>query len=164
MDQRHAIAIVDVTTGAITPLIRDATGGLDRPHVSPDDRWIAFRRIAGASGKSYVTALNRGKVIAPEAAQEIQEPTATGRPTGWSPDSRILYLLLDTDGFRCLWAQRINAKGGLEGAPYAARHFHKENNLGDAVSTSFGNSITTDGFMYDALEMAGDVWRLIVRN
>ena len=44
------------------------------------------------------------------------------RRDGWSLDSDILYLLLDTDGFRCLWAQRVDpATGALIGAPCAAQ-------------------------------------------
>ena len=170
-DNRHAlvvrdgnreIGLVDTMTGVLTPLLRDAVGQLERPHASSDDRWLAFRRVIGTSAKSYVTALNRATPETPAAAAEIQEPTATGRPTGWSVDSRVLYLLLDTDGFRCLWAQRISVKGGLQGTPYVVRHFHHDNDLGQsASSTSLGNSITAGGFMYSAVEITGDVWRLV---
>jgi hypothetical protein len=164
LDHSHEIGLVDVTNGEVTSLIRTAAGELSRPHVSTDDRWLAFRNTVGTTGKSYVLPLNRTKVAAPEAAPQIQEPTSTGRPAGWSLDSRILYLLLDTDGFRCLWAQRIDAKGSLDGVPYVARHFHEKNNLGQDISTSFGNPITTDGFLFSDVEITGDVWRLVAPN
>ena len=43
----------------------------------------------------------------------------------WSPDGRLVYLLLDRDGFRCLWAQRLDAatKQPL-GTPFAVQHWH----------------------------------------
>jgi eukaryotic-like serine/threonine-protein kinase len=158
-DQGRELSLVDTLNAAVTPLIRDPRGRLERSHASPDDRWLAFRRVVDGSAKTYLTALNRGARVFPEAAAEIHEPTVTGRPAGWSPDSRILYLLLDADGFRCLWGQRISQNGGLEGAPYAVRHFHHQDNMG--LSTSYGNAITAEGFMYDAVEITGDVWRLV---
>ena len=88
---------------------------------------------------------------------QIDEPTATARPTGWSPDSRVLYLLLDTDGFRCLWGQRIDESGRPVGRPYAVRHFHQ---AGGGFSTSLGNAITVDGFLCEGASRTANIWRL----
>ena len=160
-DGLHEIALFDAITGTATPLLRDPIAELARPHASPDDRRLAFRRVRGTSAKSYVVALNRATPLTPAAALEIPEPTVTGRPTGWSLDSRIVYLLLDTDGYRCLWGQRIDAQGALDGVPYVARHFHGGSDLGQSLSTSMGNSITIGGFLYGDVEFTGDVWRLV---
>jgi hypothetical protein len=92
-----------------------------------------------------------------EKLDPIVEPTTTGRPAGWSLDSPVLYLMLDTDGFRCLWGQRIEpATGALVGKPYAVRHFHRT--IG--MSTSFANAITNGGFIYEAAEVSANLWKL----
>jgi Tol biopolymer transport system component len=79
------------------------------------------------------------------------------RPAGWAPSSHLLYLLLDTDGFRCLWAQRVDSVSGrLEGIPFAARHFHDE----PGMSTSLGNPVTPGGFVYGGTSVTGNLWRL----
>jgi dipeptidyl aminopeptidase/acylaminoacyl peptidase len=153
------LRLVDVISGtgqdiiAVMPKVH-----FDRPHASPDDRWLAFRREIDNQNKTFVTRLAPGAPPPPDAWQQVDEPTVTGRPAGWSADSRILYLLLDTDGFRCLWAQRVDASGRLEGKPYPARHFHgaNESNFG----TSFGNAITADGFVLDGTRRVGNIWLL----
>ncbi len=80
---------------------------------------------------------------------------------GWSLTSDIVYLLLDTDGFRCVYAQRIDpASGALRGTPYAVLHFHGNEAVAAGVSTSFGNAVSEDGFVYEAIDMRSDIWKL----
>jgi hypothetical protein len=90
----------------------------------------------------------------------IEEPTITGRPAGWSPDSRTLYLFLDTDGFRCLWGQRIDpVTGRPQGSVFAVRHFHVQTDNGP--STSLGNPVNHQGLLYERISRTGDIWRLV---
>jgi Tol biopolymer transport system component len=160
-DDELAIRIIDLdsqmTYDAIT--VRDSR--INRPSVSPDDRWMAFRQIRGSAGKVFVTALrDRDAGPAPPSTwTQIDEPTSTGRPAGWSSDSRLLYLLLDTDGFRCLWAQRIDDGGRPVGPPFAVRHFHDRRGA-DNISTSLGNAVTRQGFLYETARPVGSLWRL----
>ncbi len=150
----RVIRLIDVVSGATTDVLSDVEAQLDRPSVSPDGRWLAFRRQMGNELKVYLTRMNGGSVT---QASRIDEPTTTGRPAGWSPDSQTLYLLLDTDGFRCVWAQRVNpATGALLGAPTAARHLHHV----VGVSTSFGNAVTDQGFLYEAASLRSSLWSL----
>jgi hypothetical protein len=63
-------------------------------------------------------------------------------------------------GFRCLWGQRIDpASGRLIGGPYLVRHFH--NPMLQQYSTSFGNAIPADGFLYGGRRFPGNLWRLL---
>jgi hypothetical protein len=83
---------------------------------------------------------------------------------GWVLNAPILYLLEDTDGFRCVWAQRIDASSGaLVARPYAVRHLHG-NQVATAggVSTSFGNPVSTDGFVYETMNVSSDIWKLVL--
>jgi Tol biopolymer transport system component len=161
-DSRRAIAtiadktirLIEVASDDGTDVLTDPEGTLDRPTVSSDGRWIAFRRQIGTGLKTYVAPV---AATSTASASPIDEPTTTGRPAGWSPDSTILYLLLDTDGFRCLWAQRVDrATGRPVGAPTVARHLH--NVVG--VSTSYGNAVTAQGFVYEAVSVRSSLWRL----
>ena len=90
-----------------------------------------------------------------DEASVVDEPTTTGRPGGWSPDSRVLYLLPDTDGFRCIWGQSIDAAGRLAGKPFAVRHFHSTQNM----STSMGNPVNAEGFVYEAADTTANIWK-----
>ncbi len=119
-----SIDMIDIANGTRVPLIlKPDKGSLTRPTFSPDGRWLAFRSATGQEAESYLSAATGNASVA--SAQLIDEPTTTGRPAGWTPDSRVLYLLLDADGARCLWGQRVDpATGRLVGKPYVARHFH----------------------------------------
>jgi hypothetical protein len=154
----QAIRMIDARTGDARDLVAAGTGGrLDRPHVSPDDRWLAFREIRDAKNSTFVVRLTPDRPQSVEGLQAVEDPTTTGRPAGWSLDSRVLYLLLDTDGFRCLWGQRIDAEtGALVGHPFAVRHFHTTVGMG----TSFGNAITAEGFLYEAADPSANLWKL----
>jgi hypothetical protein len=91
-------------------------------------------------------------------AAMIDEPTVTGRAAGWSTDSTVLYLLLDTDGTRCLYGQRIDPlSGALVGTPFAVRHFHDTSKQG--YSTSLNNAVTEAGFLYEVQVRSGTLWR-----
>ncbi len=160
---RDAIRVHDVTSGTSLDVVTSSAGGLSRPHASPDDRWLAFRSSAGpdGAGKSFVVPLTPGHPPRREEWQAIQEPTTSGRPGGWSTDSRMVYLLLDTDGFRCLWGQRVNAPGRLDGVPVPVRHFHGVDWA--EMSTSFGNAVSADGFMYATMRSRGNIWSLVRR-
>ena len=69
--------------------------------------------------------------------------------------------MLDTDGARCLWAQSVDsAAGRLVGKPYVVRHFH-ELRVAGGFSTSLGNAVTSQGFLYEANSVRSNLWRLI---
>jgi eukaryotic-like serine/threonine-protein kinase len=161
----RSIRVHDVFAGSSVEAVSSGAGSLHRPHASPDDRWLAFggnltRETSRA--QSFVAPLRPGQPVAAESLMPIREdPLGTGRPTGWSLDSRTVYLLLDTDGFRCLWGQRIDAAGRLDGKPTPIRHFHGADWA--ALSTSFGNSVTADGFMYSTIKSRGNIWSLARR-
>jgi len=157
----HEIRLADVTTST-DEVLADKEEQVDRPHASPNDRWLAVRRVVGTSAKVFVAQLTAGRPTPGDAWQQVDEPTTTGRPCGWSLDSRVLYLLLDTDGFRCLWGQKVDPLSGrLVGQPYPVRHFHNPLQS-DQFSTSYGNAITADGFLYGAARQTGNIWRLLL--
>src|SRR4029079_16702511 len=154
----HAIRAIDTRSGVGRDLVVSQNGSrLNRPHASPDDRWLAFRKQRGNTGKSFVVRFPADRAIVDDDIVPIDEPTATGRPCGWSLDSRVLYLLLDTDGSRCVWGQRVDPdSGGLAGKPFAARHFHATKGM----STTFGNAVSAGGFIYEASDESANVWKL----
>jgi Tol biopolymer transport system component len=153
----NRIRLIDSFNGQGRDLVVSAKRRIDRPHASPDDRWLAFRAYDDAGGKSYVVPLPAQGVVTESAWQPIEEPTTTGRPAGWSHDSRTMYMLLDTDSFRCVWAQRVDPRtGALVGGVVPQLHLHQL----DGVSTSFGNPFTADGFMYATLRTTGNIWRV----
>jgi hypothetical protein len=70
----------------------------------------------------------------------------------------MVYLLLDSDGFRCLWGRQLDGEGRPVGPVTAVRHFHGAEWA--ALSTSFGNAITSQGFLYATIKSRGNIWSL----
>jgi len=160
-DSRRPIGVTERKTIRIfdrrgdVDLITLSDGNVVRPALSPDERWIGFRVEKGARAKSYVAPVTPGRVTDASRWIEIDEPTTTGRPCGWSADSSMMYLLLDVDGHRDLWGQKMGANGPI-GKPVAIRHLHDV----AGVSTSLGNAITPQGFMFESARRRGNVWML----
>ena len=68
--------------------------------------------------------------------------------------------LLDLNGFRCLYGQRVEAPSGLAGQPAVVRHFHDRGNQ-QGFGTSYGDAISTEGFLYEGTRTSGNLWRLV---
>ena len=149
MDDRGTAQTVIVTPDVI-----------DRPFVAPDGHAIAFRIQRESNGKTFVAPLSSSASVPPSLWTQVDEPTTSGRPCGWSPDSSTLYLLLDADGFRDLWAQKVDRSGRVVGAPFVVRHLHHMT----GVSTSYGNAITAQGFLYESTRLTGNLWQFIPQS
>ena len=150
----QVLSVIDTVSGRSQEILRSQQN-FGRTHLSPDDRWLAF----GRGGDVFITAVTPGTPSVESSWLKIDQPTTTGRPAGWSMDSRTAYLLLDTDGFRCIWGQRVDPRtGALEGKPFAVRHFH--HTVAQEFSTTFGNAVSEKGFIYGGGLLKGNLWRL----
>ena len=150
--------LLDIETGSRSP-IASANSTVDRPMVSPDGRWISF---STEEGDSFVSAFHPDTLSVDEERIQVIDGSAAERACGWSPDSRLLYVLLETDGFRCLYAIPIDPVSGRpSGPPRAVYHFH------DASlqwgSTGYGNAIAGGMFLSNLSEFTGNIWMTTIQ-
>jgi Tol biopolymer transport system component len=132
-------------------------GVIDRPILSPDGRWISF----GSANAEKLAPFRPGTNTAPEAIPILPLHGAE-RGAGWSPDGRLLYLLLENDGFRCLYAVSIDpATGGATGKPSAVYHFHDTSRRWG--STGYGNAVTPGWFLSNQFAFTGNIWMGILK-
>ena len=108
-----ALFVVSVETGEKKPLTnpRPPASGDTNPAVSPDGRWLVFRREANGpfSGELYRLALGRGVTPVGEPQRLTEAALNAGSPT-WMPDSKEILIAapslnghlwrLDLDGYR----------------------------------------------------------------
>jgi eukaryotic-like serine/threonine-protein kinase len=160
-DGVRALRLYDVN-GSYEDLVTSPEGVLARPHVSAGDKWLAFRRTLNAVSRIFVVPFSPGHPPPDNLWIPIDEPTTTGRPAGWSLDGSVLYLLLDADGFRCLWGQRVDQTSGRPlGGPFPVRHFHGSRvATAGGVSSTLGNAVSAVGFIYEAMDTRSDIWKL----
>jgi Tol biopolymer transport system component len=167
--RRPDIHLIDVATGNGTAIVsgvdndraaRDqiapASGPLVRPMLSYDERFITFMRREQA----YVAPLSQSRPIPVPEWQPVLTMERPGERTcGWSPDSRLLYLLLERDGFRCLYAIRIDPKtGGRVGEPFVVAHFHHGGR--EWGSTGFSSAVVNGLFLFNQVGLTGNLWLL----
>ena len=152
----QSLVRVNVTSGERTPMVAVASGSVDRPLFGPDGRWVAFN----------TSNSNRGVFVAPVYADRATPDSewtklvalnGGERSTGLSPDGGVLYLLLEGDGFRCLYAMRIDpSTGESRGEPFLVAHVHDASRRWG--STGYGSAVVRGMFVATLLETTGNLW------
>jgi hypothetical protein len=127
---------------------------VDRPLPSPDGRWLSVN----IGSETMVAPLHPDAALEPaELGRVIDGTTLVGRNAGWSPDGRLLYVLLETDGFRCLYVIPIDQRSGrAAGPPRAVHHFHAAHIRWG--STGFGTAVAGGLFLSNQPRWSGDIW------
>jgi hypothetical protein len=134
-----------------------SAGRLD---LSPTERWLVF----GAPGGYWMARVQPGSPPPEHEWVRVFEraPGSAERPCGWSPDGRLLYLLLERDGFRDLYAQRLDtATGARIGEPFLVQHFHDPRRSWG--STTLGSAIVNNAFVFTQVKTSGSIWLLHAR-
>jgi len=162
--QPPRIGVWDEKSGEKSEPLAQSPYAMNRFVLSPDNRWAVFRiTITSNHSRTFVAPVRLGGPPVPESEWIlIHEGTGSDRPAAaWSPDGRLVYLLLDTDGFRCLWAQRLNETKKPLGPPFAVLHSHGAAHA--FISTGYGRSIAGNRFIFDQLETTGNIWTTTAR-
>ena len=152
------VRAIDVVDRTEADLVRHPTFPIGRADISPDGQWLAF----DSQRQTWIVPVRPGNP--PEEREWVLIRKATTqdsaeRACGWSPDGRLLYLLLERDGFRDLYAQRIDrSRGTPVGEPFIVRHLHDPTRRWG--STPFGNAIVSSAFVFTQVEMTGSIWLL----
>jgi hypothetical protein len=143
-----------------------------RADSSPDGRWLAFTTPGEPRRGIWIAPLRPGRPPSRDDWRPVDvsaaRPGTRGaigaeRPVGWSPDGRLLYLMLEPDGFRCLHAVPVDPVRGVQtGPPFAVHHFHDPQRL--LSSTPFGSGIVKDAFIFDQYETTASIWLLEPRR
>ena len=151
---------IDVVTRQRVDVIRHEKYNVFRPQFSPDGNWLAFHMpVQAAEGRSpvFIAPLRNG--IAAGESEWIQVTDGTGIDllAWWSPDGGMLYFLSKRDGFKCIWAQRLDRKTRRPaGAPFDVAHFHGARyQVNEAV---FGPGVSSDKLVFTLSESTGNVW------
>jgi len=101
------IEALDINSGERTLVIQYSLN-LIQPHFSPDGRWLALHTHFSAAGRQILIIPLRNGVAAKE--QEwvtVTDGSSFDLDKDWSPDGNLLYFFSARDGFRCIWAQRL---------------------------------------------------------
>ena len=146
---------LDRMSGKRTPLVTASRGPLDRPMFGPNGKWVTFNSEGSAIHVAPVhpdrssTEAEWIKILAVSGGAE--------RTAGLSPDGRLLYVLLERDGFRCLYALGLDATTGRPtGEPFVVAHFHDASRRWGSIG--LGSAVAVGVFLADLFETTGNIW------
>src|SRR5262245_15193145 len=96
---------------------------------------MLIEAVTSATSQSvlYVIRLSRGRPS--EQWIPVGHQEGWDDKPRWSPDGNTIYFISHRDGFRCLWAQRLDAVSRRPiTSPFPVQHFHETrfglNNVG----------------------------------
>ena len=78
----------------------------------------------------------------------------------WSPDGTLLYFSSDRDGFRCIWAQRLDRDTKRPvGSAFAMYHFHSaRRSLMNADILKWELAVAPDKLVFHLGEITSNIW------
>jgi Tol biopolymer transport system component len=156
---RSAFFQIDVQSRERTTLVTGSQRSLDRPMIAPNSRWLTFNSPSAV----YLAPVFPDRPATEQDWRKIIDTGRAERTAGMSPDGSVLYLLLERDGFRCLYAMRIDAATGQpRSEPFVVAHFH------DAArrwgSTGLGSAVTSKLFLAVLSETTSNIWMTTIAS
>jgi eukaryotic-like serine/threonine-protein kinase len=102
----EAVPLFDSKTGSTKQVL----GAAFQVYFSPDDRWLVLGRpYPHGRERLFVASFDRTAPAAEKHWIAITAGSVFEAYPRWSPNGNLLYFLSDRDGFRCLWAQRLDS-------------------------------------------------------
>ena len=131
---------------------------------SRDGKRVAFHSLHNAAGTAQVwIAAAAGARPAPASEWiAVTDGKSLERDPAWSSDEKVLYFTSDRDGFRCIWARRLDpVSKAPAGDVFAVQHFHTARRslrrIGNAGFLT-GLSVGGDSMVFALGELTGNVW------
>ena len=130
---------------------------------SPDGKWMAFHARTNKTTAQVFVAPVDGVLPVPRARWiAVTDGGSEEMEPAWSPNGELLYFLSDRDGFRCIWARRLNGANKLPaGDAFAVLHFHRaRRSLRRMTPTTglIGLSVAPGRMVFSFGELTGNIW------
>ena len=122
---RLAVSLIELSSHRRTTLLADDRYDLHQARFSPDGRWIAFTaRGEIGSSRLYLAPFHKERPTPPTELVALTDGTSWDAAPQWSPDGKLVYFASTRDGYRCIWAQRLNAANHPSGEAFVVAHLH----------------------------------------
>ncbi|MBK9169788.1 MAG: PD40 domain-containing protein [Bryobacterales bacterium] len=152
--------LLNTANGERTELIGDETESIHGAEFSPDGRWVAFHvPMTTQKRPVYVAPVREGKAAPRDEWRLVVDNTVENLRPWWSEDGRLLYFISRLDGFRCIWAQRLDDSKYASSEPFDVYHFHgARRSPGPAGLGGFGPAFSRDQLIFSLEDETGNIW------
>ena len=150
---------------SVTAAPRPAEGVLSAGRFSPDSKWIAFHmRTRQSTSQIFLLPTTAALPVARESWVPVTDGKSDELEPAWSPNGELLYYLSDRDGFRCIWARRLDHTTHLpSGDAFAVVHFHRSRRSLKRITNTTGLtglSVAEGRMVFSFGELTGNIWLL----
>ncbi len=164
---RATIHVLNLRTGQQRLLLKHPQLSVWVPSVSWDGRSIVFKVDLDQRRTLIHVAHLDGPTPPPvEEWVPLTEGRAWDDLPHWSPNGNLIYFTSDRDGYRCLWARRLDAltKRPL-GEPFPIRHFHDAQRTMTMLSLSqMDLAVARARMVFPMAELKGNIWMMEPRD
>jgi len=161
--ERATVHLLDLSTGQHRLVLEHGELPLYAPRFSRDNRWIAFKGDLDMQRTRIFVAPFKGDAPCPPREWiAVTEGRAWDDLPRWSPNGNLIYFTSDRDGFRCIWARRLDPRTKQPlGEPFAIRHCHQMQLSMSVVALSgMDLSLAPDKLVFPLAEVKGNVWMI----
>ena len=162
-------------SGRLVRIADHQTRHTTAPHLSPDGKWLTFHTAEILTNPEPRFGLRRQVFIAPFTGQwmppadwtAVTDGEALDREPTWSADGNHIYFLSDRDGFRCIWARKLEPKTKQPaGTIYPLLHLHNSRlSLFHVPNTGFVSVCSVAEKLIFAMgELNGNLWMTDLRQ
>jgi Tol biopolymer transport system component/predicted Ser/Thr protein kinase len=159
--QHREIHLLDVSTGESKALLQHPERALNMPRLSPDGRSLVFSiQRAGRARRIYLAPFT-GEPVPEKEWTVLVDGSDFERQPFWAPSGDLIYFLSERDGFRCIWAQRVDmVTHQPAGAPFAAQHVHQTRYSLEPIAdvAMIGLSVAGGQMFYASFELQSNIW------
>ncbi len=161
--REEALTVLDAAGKTTILAERPAETVLSGGRWSPDEKWMTFHSVESRTGTTRVwIARIDGKLPVPPGEWiAVTDGRSVDRDAVWSPGANLLYFLSERDGFRCVWAVRLDAARRPVGTPFAVRHFHSASHSLQRIpggADMIGLSVAPGRLVLAFGELTGNIW------
>ena len=153
----------DLETGKSSLFLERPPTDLYEFRWSPDGRWLSFATSdpqGGDNRRVYVAPFTGDVAPGEDSWIPITDGSTFDDKLRWSPNGNWIYALSNRDGFRCIWAYRLDPQSRKPaGAPLAVFHSHSARlSVRNANLVSQELSVARDKIVLNLGEITGNIW------
>jgi Tol biopolymer transport system component/predicted Ser/Thr protein kinase len=157
----NTVEALELASGKKTKILIPGQHSPFQETFAADGRWLSFLLRSGPERTQIFVAPFNGEAPIPE---KEWIPVTDGRGAEdkprWSPDGKILYFVSERDGFRCVWAQRLERTTRQPAGPaFPVYHAHSaRRSLQRLALGGLELSVARDKIAFNLVERTGNIW------
>jgi serine/threonine protein kinase len=160
--ESRQIRVVDLDSRTMSVFAQHPDWPMHTGRFSPDGRWVCFWAANSSTTRQmFVAPFQPGHEVKQDEWIAVSDGKALDREPRWSADGSLLYFLSERDGFRCIWAQRLQKQTKKPlGDAFPVFHGHSARPSMDVGNDTFLNGFAVVGSKIHITmnEGTGSVW------